>query len=217
MTNEVIHNFCESRLDNNEPPEILNSYTSLFITIIPLINGLPNNIIFFNVATMLIFNGFASFYYHYTLTWIGKQSDEISMIMATYYGLSGLIKLLYTSNQTKRKLFYGINNIFMLLFLIFNTNIETDKFFPYIFSFYILIVLIFIHNVSNKYKYINCFKNNCSYKYELLTSSIGAISWIISELYCNEYTKYGHVLWHLLFPLGFYRLILKFDDILINY
>ena len=80
MTNEVIHNFCESRLNGNEPPEILNSYTSLFITIIPLINGLPNNIIFFNVATMLIFNGFASFYYHYTLTWIGKQSDEISMI-----------------------------------------------------------------------------------------------------------------------------------------
>ena len=46
MTNEVIHNFCESRLNNNQPPEILNSYTSLFITIIPLIYGLPHNIIF---------------------------------------------------------------------------------------------------------------------------------------------------------------------------
>ena len=36
--------------------------------------------------------------------------------------------------------------------------------------------------------------------------------WIISELNCNEFTVYGHVLWHLLFPLGFYQLVLKYDE-----
>ena len=217
MTTEVIHNFCESRLNDNNPPELFNSYTSLFITIIPLIYGLPENIIFFNIACMLIFNGFASFYYHYTLSWMGKQSDEISMILSTYFGICGLTKLLYPSDLTKKKLIFGMNNIFMLLFIIFNTNIETDKFFPYLFSFYILVVLILIHKVSNKYKNIPNHAGNCSYKYELMLSATGAVSWIISELYCNVYTKFGHVIWHLLFPLGFYQLILKFDNILISY
>ena len=54
----------------------------------------------------------------------------------------------------------------------------------------------------------------CTYHYELTLSFIGASCWIISEIHCNEYTKYGHVLWHILFPLGFYKLILKYDKIL---
>ena len=47
----------------------------------------------------------------------------------------------------------------------------------------------------------------------LLYSLVGAICWITSEHYCIEETKYGHVLWHMLFPYGFYRLILDFDKI----
>ena len=43
----IVHNFCESRLNNYNPPEIYNSYTSLFITIIPFIMGFPKNIIFY--------------------------------------------------------------------------------------------------------------------------------------------------------------------------
>ena len=46
-----------------------------------------------------------------------------------------------------------------------------------------------------------------------MISLFGALSWIISELFCNKYTKYGHVIWHFLFPLGYYRLLLKFDQI----
>lgn len=214
MNTEIIHNFCESRLNNNIPPEIFNSYTSLFITIIPLIYGLPENIIFFNASCMIIFNGFASFYYHYTLSWIGKQSDEISMILASYYSMSALIKLLYNLDNQKKKLYNGINNIFMILFLIINTNLNNDKFFPFIFSFYIFNILYFIHKVSDKYKH---FYNNdelINYKNELMISFIGAFSWILSELYCNNYSFIGHIIWHLLFPLGFYKLIIKYDKLL---
>ena len=50
MEDEIVHNFCESRLNNNEPPEYFNSFTSLFITIIPLILGFPRSNIFYNVA-----------------------------------------------------------------------------------------------------------------------------------------------------------------------
>ena len=95
MNNEIVRNFCESRLNNNNTPELFNSYTSLFITIIPLILGLPKNIIFFNLSNLLMFNGFASFYFHYTLNWIGKQADEMSMILSTYFGIYGMLVILY--------------------------------------------------------------------------------------------------------------------------
>ena len=186
MTSDVVHNFCESRLNDNDPPELFNSYTSFFITIIPLLYGLPENIIFFNIACMLIFNGFASFYYHYTLSWIGKQADEMSMILSTYFGICGLTKLLYITNCKNKKIIFGINNIFMIMFLIFNADENTDKFFPYLFGIYICMVLILIHKVSNKYKHIANCANNCNYKYELMLSASGAICWIISELYHKE-------------------------------
>ena len=50
----------------------------------------------------------------------------------------------------------------------------------------------------------------------LLIASIGALCWIVSEIHCNDYTKYGHVIWHVLFPIGFYRIILTVDDLLLS-
>lgn len=214
MDNEIIHNFCESRLNNNQPPELFNSYTSLFITIIPFIYGLPNRNVFFNIACMLIFNGGASFYYHYTLSWIGKQADEMSMILATYFGLLGLFKLNFVFNEKKINQYNALNNFYLILFLVFNTILDLDKLFPIIFSFYIIVTLFFIHKTYLKYKINSDLIDLCSYQYELFLSFIGASCWIISEIYCNEYTQYGHVIWHLLFPLGFYKLILKYDKLL---
>lgn len=212
MDNQVVHNFCESRLNNNNPPELFNSYTSLFITITPLLLGLPKNNIFFNISCLLMFNGFASFYYHYTLNWIGKQADEMSMILSTYFGIHNLILLLY--KKRNKKILLGLNNIYMILFLIFNTNIEFDIYFPVIFGIYIFFVMFLIYNISKKYSNNELNNYDVSYHKELLISFIGASCWIISELYCNEYTKYGHIIWHMLFPLGFYKLILKYDKLL---
>jgi hypothetical protein len=209
MEENFTHNFCESRLTNNAPPEIFNSYTSLFITIIPLLMGFPKNIIFYNVACMLAFNGIASFYYHYTLSWLGKQTDEVSMILATYFGIWGLLKMYYNKNITKLNWYNGWNGMFMIMFITMNTIIKNDYLFPPLFTCYIGIVLFLIHTVS--------LQHNISYQKYLLLSFIGAKCWIISEIYCTEYTKYGHVVWHLLFPLGFYKLILVYDDILYIY
>lgn len=203
MENEIVHNFCESRLNNNEPPEYFNSYTSLFITIIPLLLGFPRSNIFYNVACMLAFNGFASFYYHYTLTWIGKQADEISMILANYYGIWGLLKMYYFHKKDKLNWYNGWNSMFMICFIIFNTLLRFDYLFPCIFSIYISISLYYIKEVANKHSIV--------YKKYLLISFTGATCWIISEISCNEYTVYGHVLWHILFPSGFYHLVLLYD------
>jgi len=64
---------------------------------------------------------------------------------------------------------------------------------------------------------LNIFKvskiHNTSIIPNLSISLFGAIFWNISEFYCNNITQYGHILWHLLFPLGFYRIMLDFDKI----
>jgi hypothetical protein len=206
---EFTHNFCESRLTNNTPPEFFNSYTSLIISVFPLVLGFPKNNIFYNVACMLAFNGFASFYYHYTLSWVGKQADEISMILATYYGMWGLLKMYYINSDRKLFNWYnGWNTMVMVSFLIFNTVSNYDFLFPYLFSTYILIVIWMIRTVALKY--------NLVYRSYLLTSGIGAEAWILSEIYCTDMTKYGHVIWHILFPLGFYSLVLSYDEHLKN-
>tara|TARA_B100000035_G_scaffold92292_1_gene77942 strand:+ start:1997 stop:2782 length:786 start_codon:yes stop_codon:yes gene_type:complete len=196
------HNFCESKLQNNNPPEIMNAYTSLIISIVPFIYGFPNNPLFYNVACMLSANGFASFHYHYYLTWIGKQGDEISMILANYFGMWGLINMYY-KNSEKQNILNRYNTAFMYLFLLGNTLIEYDPLFPSIFGIYVGGSLVMIYKVANMY--------NIPYIKNLFISFIGASCWIISEHFCNENTKYGHPIWHCLFPFGFYKLILDFD------
>ena len=203
MENKFIHNFCESRLQNNLPPELYNSYTSLVISIFPFILGFPKSNIFYNIACMLAFNGFASFYYHYELNWYGKQADEISMILSNYYGVWGLLKMYFINNRNMINWYNGWNSIFMILFLIFNTVSKNDFLFPIAFAIYLCFTIYLIRKVANKYNY--------NYKKYLLISSVGGISWIISEIHCTSFTKYGHVVWHFLFPLGFYQLVLNYD------
>lgn len=198
------HNFCESRLNNYQPPELWNAYTSFAISVFPFILKFPKSNIFYNIACMLSINGFASFYYHYYLSWYGKQADEITMILANYYGIWGLLKMYYFTNKTKINWYNGWNSVFMVLFLVINTVSKNDYMFPNIFGFYLFFSIYLIYLVANK--------NNYSYKRYLFISSIGGICWIISENHCTEITKYGHVVWHFLFPLGFYRLIINYDN-----
>ena len=201
---EFSHNFCESRLTNNTPPEIYNAYSSLIITTFPLVLGFPKNAVFYNLACMLAFNGCASFYYHYYLDWVGKQADEMSMILATYYGIWGLLKMYFIKNKEVINKYNGLNSIFMIMFLIFNTISKYDFLFPTLFTIYMCVALNLIYKVSKKYHY--------PYKNYLIISFIGTKCWFISEVFCNEYTQYGHVVWHCLFPLGFYKLILYYDE-----
>ncbi len=58
--------------------------------------------------------------------------------------------------------------------------------------------------------------NNIFILKNIFISLLGGIFWIISELNCNEVTQYGHVLWHILFPLGLYRIILSVDKSIKN-
>jgi len=93
----------------------------------------------------------------------------------------------------------------MYLFLTINTLIEYDKLFPSIFGSYVGFSVIMINKVANKY--------NAPYKRYLLVSFLGFVCWMISEYDCNESTVHGHTIWHILFPLGFYRLLQRYDNI----
>lgn len=198
------HNFCESRLQDNRSPELWNAWTSLIISVVPFVYGFPKYPLLYNVACMLSVNGLASFHYHYYLTWVGKQGDEISMILANYFGLWGLINMYYKKSE-RRNNFNRYNTAFMYMFLVMNTLLEYDPLFPSIFGVYVGGSLVMIYRVARMHK--------VHYKKNLAISFVGATCWIVSEHYCNKYTMYGHPLWHLLFPLGFYRLILEYDGI----
>lgn len=204
QNNTFQHNFCESRLQNNNGPEIWNAYTSLIISIVPIMLGFPKYPLFYNVACMLSVNGIASYHYHYHLDWFGKQGDEISMILANFFGMWGLINMYYRRSESRNKL-NRYNTAFMYTFLVSNTMVMNDYLFPSMFGVYVGGTLYMIYKVANKY--------NISYKRYLCLSLIGAVCWIISEHNCTEITKYGHPLWHLLFPLGFYKLLLSYDKL----
>ena len=160
------HNFCESRLQNNQPPEIYNAYTALVISVVPFISGFPNNPQLYNVAVMFVINGGASFYYHYYLTWLGKQADEISMILANYFGLWRFIDLAY-DNPSKRQTLKNLNTVFMYMFIASNTLVKHDYLFPNIFGFYVFMTLYIIRKIAHKH-YI-------SYKPYLFVSFVESI------------------------------------------
>ena len=198
------HNFCESTLQDNASPEVWNSATSFAVSIVPFVYGFPKYPVLHNAARMLAFNGFASAYYHYYLTWFGKQANEVSLILANYFGIWGLTNMYYQRSARRNNL-NRYNTLFMYAFLISNTLVKHDILFSSIFGIYVGGTLLMIIQVSWKYD-VPCVKN-------LTVSTIGALGWILSEYYCNEYTMFGHVIWHILFPVGFYKLILEFDKL----
>ena len=202
---EFNHNFCESRINNNESPEILNSFSSLVITLIPFMYRTPSSKLLINIKHLLIFNGFSSFIYHYYLSWMGKHLDEISMILMNYYGINYLLDVFLFTNHLF-DFFSMLNLYFAICFLTINTFPDNDYLFPIIFTIYLVPTIYLIIAITNVYQL------NHKYIYNSLTITlIGALSWIISEIYCNEITKYGHIIWHCLFPLGFYKIIDNFD------
>lgn len=202
------HNFCESRLNDNNPPEIANAISSFAICIIPLIFEFPTNYLILSIRAILIINGLSSFIYHYYLNWIGKQLDEISMILITMLFCKLTLQIYYKDRSIYYYYFNWVNILYCIIFISMNTIPSYDKYFPFIFGVYTKYVIVFFVLTMIKFR--------VKYKYwfiPLFTSLIGAICWLVSELLCNEVTTYGHVLWHILFPLGFYKILLILDRI----
>ncbi len=132
------------------------------------------------------------------------------MILMIYLGVYKLIKIYFGEDNKNMNIFATINNIYFILFTSLNSLPYLDFYFPIFFGIYVNFTLYFLVLTMLKFKV----------KYQkwaepLLIASVGASCWIISEIHCNEYTKYGHVIWHILFPIGFYRIILTIDNLIL--
>jgi hypothetical protein len=205
---DFVHNFCESRLQDFEPPELFNAYSSLVISAVPFYYGIPNNDIFRCVSLLFMLTGLTSFLYHYNLNHLGKQADEIPMILSTYFGTYNIIKVNCQNNNQLFNYYNAMNTLYMVGFIIFNSDYRNDYYFPNLFLIYIIATVIFLEQNYQLY--------NIHYRKHLFISIIGTAFWQISEVYCNQYTTYGHCIWHILFPIGFYKIVLTYDKYLIN-
>jgi len=200
MVNNFKHNFCESRIFIDQP-EIINSISSIFISILPFFYTFPKNNSLKRVLYLLIFNGFASCYYHYNLSWYGKHLDELSMIYPLYIGTNYIYDLL----EPKYKFIYTINDIYIVNIIAINTLPQYDYLFPFLFCFAVLNLLVSVYLLKQKYGNLNV--------KSLKLSFIGFCFWILSEVFCNRYFYFGHAIWHVLFPLGFIKFIKKLDSL----
>lgn len=192
------HNFCESKIFIG--PEIFNSISSIFITIIPFFFTFPRNLSLRRVIYILMLNGIFSSYYHYNLTWFGKQLDELTMIFALYIGTLEIFNLL---NYPEKKNYY-IFDIYSILMIAINTLPAYNHLFPVLFFFAVINLLYYIYELKSILPVLDINPLKCSF--------YGSICWIISEIFCNRFFYFGHSLWHIMFPLGFIKFINNLDD-----
>lgn len=195
---EFSHNFCESIIFKGAP-EIFNSISSLFITLLPFIYGFPKVISFRRITYMLMFTGLSSFYYHFYLSWLGKQLDELGMIFALY---TGIFEIIYLFNKPYPKFILYTLDFYFILFIAINTVPQYDIYFPILFSIPCFVLSYYIRKLNN---IIDIDRK------PLIRCAIGLFCWILSELYCNYIFFIGHSLWHILFPMGIIIFINNID------
>tara|TARA_B100000925_G_C22007996_1_gene474650 strand:- start:1330 stop:1983 length:654 start_codon:yes stop_codon:yes gene_type:complete len=197
------HNFCESKIFNDQP-EIFNAISSLFITIIPFFYNFPRNVALRRVTFILMLNGIFSSYYHFNLNWFGKQLDELTMIFALYIGTIEIINII-NSHDKKNYLLY---DFFTITMTSINTLPNYDLIFPFMFFIGVLYLLFNIYILKQSLPIIDVTCLKCSF--------YGSIFWILSEIFCNRFFYFGHSLWHIMFPLGFIKFIEILDNAIID-
>ena len=198
--NTQIGQFCESKLYGH--PEILNSMSCIFISLIPMIGLLYNKYIYnkltINILLLLIITGFTSFGYHWTGYYIFKHLDEIPMVISIWFGLYNSITLIGTN-----KFVYFIINLYFVIMLSINAVPVFNYLFPIMFGIaaFLLLIPLYLYKYSDNQSQ-NIVKNG------VLISIISSIIWIISEKICNKYLILGHSIWHIGITLGMYYIMI---------
>lgn len=203
--NYVVGDFCESKLYGH--PEILNSLSCFFISFFPYI-GLKyseiNSYLIKSIMTLLFFNGFASFGFHWTGYYIFKHLDEIPMVLCIWLGL------LYTFSKIRLKLVYLFAfNCYIALLLAMNSIPSLGHLFPVTFGLTCIMLipvqkaLFDTADLPEKSKTLMISGS--------LISIASALIWIYTENFCSSLLLFGHPLWHFGMPLGMYYLMIAFE------
>ena len=233
---DIDHGFCESHGYNLPHPEIINYYTSFFISFIGLL-GLYLNFLNHNHSQMInlincliVVNGLGAAGFHYTQQKGWSVIDELSMMMAlilgTSYSFSLLLKYKIKSNYYKLRMLLDIilNCIFSFYLIFFYTItlfVESRKYFPIIFFFPSISLLVPVYFFKNYY-IINNKKEIFLLNYSLKCCLYSFFLWLFTEIFCDKipFLKYfpGHGIWHIGFSYGMFLLIqflLHFSNIVV--
>lgn len=185
--------WCERQYEHNTHMiEYWNSLSSLIISffgLLGLFTGNKNNILLY---VNLIFIGFASFYFHATLSYFAQLLDELGI---TSILLLVIVKI-YTPNQQNKQFTYMLRTFFLVqLFIQFYA--------PYYNRF---ILFLYAQPIINKLRHQSL--NIQIVSYTLFTMSV--ICWIFDYL-CTELstTIEFHSVWHILIGITAYYLISK--------
>jgi hypothetical protein len=207
--------FCEVTI-YGEHPEYINSYTSLFMSIIGIL-GIYNNYhscqnIYFLYAS-LFFNGLCSFMYHWTAYYGWGIFDAVTMILIAIFSINSIIEeLKYLYKLTHRNLIINILPIIYFTFMIVPPCVNNDDIFRILFGLFLVFVLIFILVIHNKIEHIsgldfNIIKN--AYRGVGYIALAGGF-WITTEIFCDSFwlIRYipGHPIWHFYVSYGGYQI-----------
>jgi len=234
---DIDHGFCESVGQTLPYPEIYNSYSSLFISLVGLV-GLFISLEYkriYNIKIIygiLVVNGIGSFYYHYTQQMGWAVVDELSMMISIILGAHTLylmivnsknLPILYGVKKTyiHNHYFYkGLLTLISSFYLIFSYTLsifsDTRYLFPVLFAipaFLLIPGLIYIYSkyYGEQRLYNPRGEGRGLFLGGMSLSLISATIWIISENLCIHYhwIKYlhAHVMWHIGISYGMFLLI----------
>lgn len=181
--------------DNGRPPEYLNAFTSLFISLIGINGILKSNLHPYALLlyTVFIINGVSSFFYHLFDRMGLKCMDESSAIL-----ISLSILLLLVDRFTP---FY--KNISYLIIILYSTVactllcIGNDYLYNIVLTFSVIVIIIIATSLQVPAE-INKIKN-----IGILLITIGGLLYLYTKIFI-EGTSVGHALWHICISLGLY-------------
>ena len=234
---DIDHGFCESVGQELPYPEIYNSYSSLFISLVGLI-GLLLSLKYKRIYSikmiygMLVVNGVGSFFYHYTQQMGWAVVDELSMMISVIMGLYSLYLLIVNSRhlpilpQVRKTyihnhyLYKGIMTLVVCFYLIFSYALsifsDTRNLFPLLFAVPALSLMPGLLYIYKKYYGPKRSYNPHGYGRKLFIGGVtislmSAVIWIVSENLCVYYHwikyLYTHVIWHIGISYGMFLLI----------
>lgn len=212
------HSFCEAKLWGNAP-EYVNSFTSLFISLVGLygikVNKHSNNYVFL-LYSALIINGIMSFFYHWTNQIGWGILDRMSMVMIAIPAMYGSLKeisFFYNFSKSTEKLLLFLNQIYFTC-LVTACGLGHEEIFNGLFGVFLASALVFIILIHNKRHKLNkeTLKTLAYGKLGLFLIIIAGISWILIEKFCDRFDimkhLHGHAVWHIFVSFGGYLLSL---------
>ena len=203
-----INKFCEKKIYSDQP-EYINAFTSLFLCYISYV-GLHKSeflkkTISFIYWTIFV-NGIGSFLYHWYSWYIFKIFDEFSMILPIWISLCDILFSL--KYPTK---YIGLITLYNILLLVFDVFLWFDDYFPIFFGIDVgLIIPLYYQAIQ-----INKDIDHDGFK-GIMICLFSALTWVITENYCNKYLIFGHAVWHIGMGVGTNYLIKYFNNLSYN-